>query len=316
MHLSTLATLLLGIPWLLFSLIIIGLVVDIIAPNNDTALSTTIAAFLASGLLVFFRPTEDVIARVMFRLRKPTMAEASILDMVWGDVAVAAGVRPERYRLWVQDTQELNAFATSGHIVAVTRTALEMPPNHLAAVLAHELGHHLGGHAWARLLMYWYAIPGRLTAKAFYWLNHMVFAILTGFTLGAAGGAVAGRAGGQAAGCLVGPIVRLFPVLWLLGLAWFAYAIHPALLLLFAIPFVLAWFSRYGEKYADRVAADLGYGPPLVEVLYGWLNAGHDEARRQQGWRANLFSSHPSCAARIQALEKRLYGHTQIGSRL
>ncbi|HEY0889159.1 MAG TPA: M48 family metalloprotease, partial [Nocardioides sp.] len=165
----------------------------------------------------------------------------------------------------------------------------------------------------ATLLTYFYAIPGRLVAKVWFWLNYVVFAVLAGFGLGAAGGALGGRTGAQAAGCLIGPIVRLFPIMWMLFLAWALYSIHPALLLLFAIPYVLAWFGRYGEKYADRVAADLGYGQPLIEVLYGWLNAGHDAARKQQGWRANLFSTHPSCASRIQALEKRLYGRTQIG---
>jgi STE24 endopeptidase len=308
-------TLLLGIPWLLFSLLVVTVAVSMPYPNNGTAVWTALGIFLGSGLLVFFRPTEDVIARVMFRLRKPTMHDGRALHAVWGNVADAAGVQPEKYRLWVQDSQGLNAFATSGHIVAVTRAALDMPPNHLAAVLAHELGHHFGGHPWATLLTYWYAIPGRLVAKAWFWISFRLFAIVAGIGLSAAGGAIGGRAGTQAAGCLIGPIVRLFPIMWMMFLAWLFYSIHPALLLLFAIPFVLAWFSRYGEKYADRVAADLGYGQPLIEVLYGWMNAGHDSARKQQGWRASLYSSHPSCASRIQALEKRLYSRTQTGGR-
>ncbi|MFI2259788.1 M48 family metalloprotease [Streptomyces tubercidicus] len=57
----------------------------------------------------------------------------------------------------------LNALAAAGHIVGVTRFSLErLSDGQLAAVLAHELGHHVRGHAWSSLPAQWYAVPGRL----------------------------------------------------------------------------------------------------------------------------------------------------------
>lgn len=312
-HISTAATIVIGLPWFLFSLIVVAAVAGIASQDNGAVVLTALGIFVLSGSLAFLGPSEDVLARVMFRFRRPTMHEQRRIDHVWSNVAQSAGVAPGKYRLWVQDSREPNAYATSGHIVAVTRAALELPPNHLAAVLAHELGHHLGGHSWAKLLTYWYSVPGRLITRVWFWINYVVFAVVTGFTVGAAGAAVGGRAGANLAGCLFGSVIRLFGLLWLFFVVWFLYTLHPALLLLLAVPFALAWSSRYGEKYADRIAADLGYGQPMIEVLYGWLQAGHDDARKERGWRANAFASHPTCAARIQALEKHIHGRTQTG---
>lgn len=304
-HPSTAGTLIAGLPGFALSLIVVGTASALISSMN-AAVWTALIVFVASGTAVFFRPTEYVIARAFFRYRQPTLPEQQRLDHAWGLVTNSAGVRADQYRLWVEDSNDLNASAAAGHIVAVTRGALTLPPHQLEALLAHELGHHLGGHSWATLLTYWYSLPGRLLMRALHWSTQLAFALVTGITLGAAGGALGGRAGSEAAGCLIGPIVRLFPLLWLGLITLFFYSIHPLMVLLWAVPFALAWFSRYQETDADRVAAQLGYGPALLEVLYGWLHAGYDDARRRNGLRANMFASHPSCASRIHALEKYL----------
>ncbi|WP_067452914.1 M48 family metalloprotease [Nocardia alba] len=304
-HLSTAGTLVVGLPGFALSLIVVGMAFSAIF-QGSVAVWVALAVFVGSGAVVFFRPTEFAIARVFFRFRRPTIPEQERLDHAWSLVTQSAGVRADTYRLWVEDSNDLNASAAAGHIVAVTRGALILPPHQLEALLAHELGHHLGGHSWATLLTYWYALPGRLLVRVLHWSTQLVFALAAGLTLGAAGGAMGGRAGSEAAGCLIGPIVRLFPLLWLALITLFFYSIHPLLVLLWTVPFVLAWFGRHQEKDADRVAAQLGYGPALLEILYGWLDAGHDDARRRNGLRANIFASHPSCASRIHALEKRL----------
>jgi STE24 endopeptidase len=187
--------------------------------------------------------------------------------------------------------------------VTVTRSALDLPPNQLAGVLAHELGHHLGGHSWSTLLMSWYSLPGRLLV----WVLSLMFRLAAAVPLIV----VSVVSEGKVPGCLV----RLLPVLWVALVTWFLYSVNPVLIAVWAIPPALAWFSRYGEKYADRVAADLGYGPALLEVLYAWLQAGHDAAQRKKGLRAQLLASHPGCAERIRALEKHLYGRARIGGR-
>lgn len=304
-HLSTAGALVMALPGFALSLIVVGMVAAL-AFSRSAAVWTALIVFVVSGTAVFFGPTEYLIARVFLRYRQPTISERPRLDHAWGLVTDSAGVRADRYRLWVEDSNDLNASAAAGHIVAVTRGAFALPPHQFEALLAHELGHHLGGHSWATLVTYWYSLPGRLLVRVLYWSTQLAFALAAGLTLGVAGNAMGGRTGSSAAGCLIGPIVRLFPLLWLALITAFFYSIHPLLVLLWAVPFILAWFSRYQEKDADRVAAQLGYGPALLEVLYNWLHAGHDDTRQRNGLRANMFASHPSCSSRIRALEKQL----------
>ncbi|MGH3899749.1 MAG: M48 family metalloprotease [Pseudonocardiaceae bacterium] len=65
-------------------------------------------------------------------------------------VSVAGGGRCSGRRsstiiLVLDDARVVNASASAGHLVAVTRQALQnLTPVQLAGVLAHEFGHHLG----------------------------------------------------------------------------------------------------------------------------------------------------------------------------
>ncbi len=297
-HTSAAVTVLLGLPWLSASIMVVWLVTEVVMPDSVFRW-VVLGVFLASGLLVFWPVAEAIIARAMFRVRAPTDREKRYLDSVWSPVATAAGVRPDRYRLWIEESDAVNAFAAAGHTVAVTRWALSsLPPHQLSAVLAHELGHHIGGHAWASLIMYWYSVPGRVVARAlyrvYYWTLVVVGTIASAFD----------RTG--LVGCTATILLRSFRFLTLVVLVGLALSVHPVLLALFAVPLVLAWFSRRGEKYADRIAAELGYGPALIEVFQSWIHQGRDTRVREQGMRAQLFASHPTCADRIRALEKRL----------
>lgn len=107
--------------------------------------------WLASGALLFHRPTEDLLARHLLRLHRPMPDEYARLAPVWREVTARAGVDGRTYELWVEDSDHLNAYAAAYHIVGVTRFALDhLPSSQLAAVLAHELGHHTGGTSGRR----------------------------------------------------------------------------------------------------------------------------------------------------------------------
>ncbi|MEV6701287.1 M48 family metalloprotease [Streptomyces sp. NPDC051453] len=68
----------------------------------------------------------------------------------------------DTYELVIENSTDLNAMAAAGHVVGVTTYALNrIPSSNLAAVLAHELGHHTGCHAWAGLLGYWLLAAGQ-----------------------------------------------------------------------------------------------------------------------------------------------------------
>ena len=201
-------------------------------------------AWLLSGLMVFHRPAEDAIARYALRMRRPTGDETARLEPVWAEVTRRAGVRGGHYELWIQERDELNANAAAGHIVGVTTQAVQQLPNsQLAAVLSHELGHHVSGHTWTRMLAHWYALPAR-TVWGLTWAG--LSRLFRGGNL-ACGGCLA---------LVLGSIA-----LTLLARAW--WFVIP----LAAAPLLLAMLSRRAELSADAYAASLGFAPQLIEVL-------------------------------------------------
>ncbi|MET9417441.1 M48 family metalloprotease [Streptomyces klenkii] len=207
------------------------------------------AVWLLSGPLVFHRSAEAAIARFLLGMRRPTPGEAERLGAVWEEVTRRAGVNQGTYELWVQERAELNATAAAGHIVGVTRHALDRLPNsRLAAVLAHELGHHVGGHTWAAMLADWYALPARVVWRL---ITTVVLLLLGSRNL----------AGIACGGCLSVTFVWFVYVLTFTESMWW-------ITLPVAIgPFFVAWLHRRAECRADDYAAGLGFRDELVAVL-------------------------------------------------
>jgi hypothetical protein len=132
---------------------------------------------------------EDLLASKLYRFRPPSALESQRLGPAWWAVCTAAGVDPNRYRVWIHEGSEATAPATPGTTVAVTSWAVYvLPPRHLEAVLAHELAHHLAISRLPSLLLYWLTLPARLMGKVIlFGLRHRVLSILvkvvTGFLL-------------------------------------------------------------------------------------------------------------------------------------
>lgn len=245
-------------------------------------------AWVASGALVFHRPTERVLARRRFRLRPPTNEEFAYLAPIWVEISKRAQVDHTVYELWIEESDGVNAVAAAGHLVGVTRHSVtQLPPGQLAGVLAHELGHHTGGHAWAGLMGVWYALPTRVT-----WV--VLRAIMLGPLL------IARRLF-----CLGGILVTLA-----LGVAAVAAVLAMPYLFLpmLVSPYILAAVSRAGELRADRKAAELGFAPTLIEVLRQSdreQRAG-DTTGRAPDVVQRLLSSHPTPETRIRRLQEYL----------
>ena len=263
-------------------------------------------AWTASAALILVRPVEAGLARLLYRsLRRPRAAELARITPALERVCRRAGTDPHRYLLRVEEKRQVNAFALGGHLLAVTRMALELPDDMLEAVLAHEVGHHRHLHPLAIILGWWYLLPFeagdrllRTIRRLTRWLAR-TFDRLNDRTGGLAGG----RAPDGALGMLVlllvlGVLVVAGGVLVVaLGLLWL-----PLSLLVRLAKVLSAALSRAGEHAADRHAAELGYGPGLVRVLFLFQQA-EFAAPRPRGMAA-LLRSHPSSQARIDAIRR------------
>ncbi|MDN3258352.1 M48 family metalloprotease [Streptomyces sp. CSDS2] len=289
---TAVGSLLLHLPNFLGSLFVVGLVSLFFGGLGFLV----VLLWLASGALIFHRPTESALARHVLRLRYPTPQERAKLEPVWREVTARAGVDGRTYELWVEDSDHLNAVAAAGHIVGVTRFAMERLPNgELAAVMAHELGHHVGGHAWAGLLGYWYALPGRLAWRLLRSMTSVMYKVSRAFSC--FGIAFFGMA--------------------VLGLAYVTISsLYGLPLLILGVPYALAAVGRRAELRADQHAAALGFAPMLAAVL-GKM---HEEEQQVQATLtvrnggvpvaqsplARLLTSHPDYYTRLHHLQPYL----------
>lgn len=232
------------VPMALVSLILVFAVFSLFSTATG---SIVVLLWLVSGVLAFHRGTESAVARHLLRMRYPTPNERARLQPVWDEVLRRAGVRAGTYELWVQESEELNAQAAAGHLVGVTRHSLErLSDGRLAAILAHELGHHVSGHAWAGILAYWYALPAKVAGRVAWWVLRKTFR-------------KSNAPGIACSGCLLFPLAIAMAGL-ALELWW--------LVLPFVVgPLLLAWLSRSAELRADRYAAGLGFAPPLASLI-------------------------------------------------
>ncbi|MFE7141367.1 M48 family metalloprotease [Streptomyces sp. NPDC057644] len=293
---AALGQLALYLPSFLLSLATVTLAAWLLEFGWGVPLWALVLLWLASGGLVFHGPTENLFARRVLRLRYPLPGELLRLEPLWREVTGRAGVDGSRYRLWVEDSDELNAYAAAGHIVGVTKHAVDhLPSGQLAAVLAHELGHHTGGHSWAGLLGYWYALPGRAVCRA---VRSMIL------------GAAATR---RAAFLITLALTAAFAIMMFGS----AIALLAAPLSLLALPYAMAAVGRRAELRADRHAASLGFAPMLIEALQSGDNPGTPHPgvpvraasgpwRARRGTRAHLLDSHPALATRLHHLQRFL----------
>jgi Zn-dependent protease with chaperone function len=271
---SSALSLSLALPGLVASLFVTSLAGRLLLPDLPWLVP---AVWVLASAVLFVRPVELLVARLLFAMRRPTPAELYALDAGWSQVCRRAGTDPRRYVLLVQESAEPNAFAAGGRVVAVTRAALGLPDRHLEAVLAHELGHHLGAHPVVSRLGWWFALPARgaayLLGHAFRFIRYAGRALATyGDALGALG-------------------ALLIALILLAGLAF----VSLWLILLPLISPFLAWASRLAEYRADRTAVRLGYGQELAAILHGWREP-------RPGLWARLLATHPPHPDRVARL--------------
>jgi Zn-dependent protease with chaperone function len=270
--------------------LLIGFLAGLVEPKTHVDPLIVIGGWTVAGALVFVPAVERVLGRVLLGLRRPTPDQLVVLGEAWARVCHQAGQRADRYVLRVQPSGALNATAGAGHLVAVTSTALSLPPRYLEAVLAHELGHHVGGHAAMGLLHTWYSWPLRTVVRMFGWI-------------------------GRVANLSVAMLRPFIPLLALAAIPLMVVSCVGLLLVpVIALPVTLATIGmRRSELRADGTAIRLGYGPELLALYRQWAAREQPRGGVVRSTRSFLRDSHPRFDVRVGAIEQALGATTATG---
>lgn len=238
--------------------------------------------FLA-GALLFLRPVQKVVLQRLLGARAPTRSERDALHRAWTIVAQANHIPPDKFVLAVSDSDDLNAFASGGHLVVVSSWAIEhLSTDDLCGVLAHELSHHMGLHTVALTVGQWLAIPIVLLARIGFSLQNVAQAAGDTFASRSQAGAFIGRA--------IAGILTM--VSWLF------------LTVITVSQYIGNLVGRGAEFKADETAVQMGFGKPLRNALRIVVEHGHGE--RATHWRDRIITSHPPARTRVARIEAKL----------
>lgn len=229
-----------------FWLVALGLVWLLMRPWVDLPFWWLPVGWVALGLGMFVRPLQVALLTPLLGARRPTPAEAEALRPVWVELTRILDLPTDRYVLRVLPAEELNAYASGGHLVVVTSYAIEhLDDRSLAGVLAHELSHHLGLHTVALTLGHWLSIPIMAWAKIGFFLRNVAHAATDTFATRST---------------VLTTLGDVFAAL-LNTAAWvFLAGLHLS-------DAATNHFSRTAEFEADRRVVVMGYGPHLSAAL-------------------------------------------------
>lgn len=236
------------------------------------------SAYVRAGLTLFLHS----------RFRRPMLMEEQRLYPALEELLEKAE-SGRRVRVWIDESPELNAYATGYHTIAISRPLLErLSPGELRGVLAHELGHLLSGDT---------AVAAAFATAGL--LPQAVYGVYRG-------GALFVRQVSRIN--ILGAAIFLLLLGYLLNRVHLLKAVIPVLLfvLLFAVlnrvfRFCALLLSRLAEYRQDAFAYRLGYGEGLRRALMKLANSGEPVVNR---YFIVMHSTHPVIYNRIRRLEK------------
>lgn len=235
------------------------------------------------GAVLFWQPVQRVFLQRLIGARTPTREEWARLHGAWSAVAQRNHIPPARFVLAVVDSEDLNAFATGGHLVVVSTWAVDnLPEEELTGVLAHELSHHLGMHTIALTVSQWLTVPIVLLARIGYQMQNVAQAAGDTLEQRSPSAAVLGR---TLAGLLT-------IVSWLF------------LATITAAQSIGNFVGKGAEFAADARAVEMGFGKPLMRSLRRVVESGRGE--RPSNWRDRLVSAHPPARTRVARIDAHL----------
>ncbi|WP_216915964.1 hypothetical protein [Nocardia noduli] len=155
-------------------------------------------------------------------------------------------------------------------VMALPESAIHtVAPRHIEALLARELGHHLGGPATSGLLAAWYALPGRIAAR----LGALAVRLLLGATKAAVGLALLAPTRAKKASVraldriAVWVAVIFFALPIIAALAVYVVPVAAAsIAIVVATAYIDSMILRKKSVLVDRFAIELGYGSELTQL--------------------------------------------------
>ena len=239
--------------------------------------------WLLLGGLLFVRPVQRLFLQRLLGARSPTRAERDAIFRSWQIVAQANHIPPGKFVLAVVDSEDLNAFASGGHLVVVSSWAItNLSQDDLCGVLAHELSHHLGMHTLALTISQWLTIPIVLLARIGFLLQNVAQAATDSFITRSPGASLIGRT-----------ITGLLTIISWLFLAMITVS-----------QYIANAVGKGAEFKADETVVQMGFGKPLLRSLRLVVDAGHGDRGTQ--WRDRLVTAHPPARTRIARIDAQL----------
>ena len=266
---------------------------EVVLAVSGCRLSVVVQWWMIVGWLGFCFGSAYVWAGVFTFLhahyRKPLRGEEARLSPAMDELLQKAESK-RRVRVWIDESRELNAYATGYHTITISRGLLEdLSPVELRGVLAHDLGHLLSGDT--------------IVATAF-----LTAGLLPKAVFGACRAGVFLLRSALVRVNILAGVVILLVIGVLLDRAHLLKAVAAVLLfvLLFMVlnrvfKFFALMLGRQAEYRQDAFAFRLGYGDGLRRALE---RLAASEEGTPSRYYIVMHSTHPVIFKRIRRLEK------------
>lgn len=227
------------------------------------------------------------------QVRKPTFEEEQRLDVCMHEIQKKANDK-KHYRLRIEETPGLNAYAIGYHTIVVSKDCLNiLSDKQLCALLAHEMGHLRTKDCMAGLAFHIANQPPGFVAR------------ILKVPLKVAGGTIKAVIRESLLAALIMFIVLLF-ILSKSAILYYFLSVVSFIVFLWLLNriFSFLWIlnSRYTEYRQDAFAHELGFGLELKQVLQKLLET--SPPQRVDQYSILMRSSHPITHNRIRRLEK------------
>lgn len=245
--------------------------------------------FIGVGISMFFTfislsPLGEAYVRYKERVKQLPRNEQTawiyeIFDEVHASARKVNAKVSEKVKLYYKDTDEVNAYAVGHRTVIITDGILQLSPEQLKGVLAHEFGHISGGDSDIDL-----GINVSNTILMLFTIAVSAFISFMAWALSMAFESISAKATCIAIGGAITTALSLVYYLWIkLG----RLMVNAA--------------SRNDEYAADAFSVKCGYGEGLHSAL-----STLDPSKMRSSFFSLLSSTHPDTVARLEKIRKKM----------